>query len=376
MSSQRSAVRTGSRPESGSSKSTMSGSSTRARAKPARFRIPPESSLGILSIAPASPTSLRRRSTSSLISSSPLSVCWRSGKAVLSNTFIEPNSAPSWNSTLNFLRISNRSSSFMFGTDSPWTSTSPSSGYSRPTMFLMQTDLPVPEGPRIIEIWSSGRPRFSPFSTRLRPKALTTSMNSMASSEPWSRVLPVCHWYSSLPSLPAPSSGSLVTLGPRSSRSSCRSSELASWSSGPESCTCVSWSSGARSSVACSPSRLSSHDLGSIGRSSPSRCLSSSAIWLSLLSSAADWCSWVRSPEDLRSDHADEVHHHDVQHHRLRRRRAHADRPAARVVAVVAAHEHDDGRHRHALYEAVQEIRWVLEHPEDQEEASRGDLAD
>ena len=35
----------------------------------------------------------------------------------------------------------------MFGTDSPWTSTSPSSGYSRPTMCLMHTDLPVPDGP-------------------------------------------------------------------------------------------------------------------------------------------------------------------------------------------------------------------------------------
>ena len=97
-------------------------------AKPARLRIPPESSLGILSIAPESPTSLSRRLTISAISSSPLSVCWRSGKAVLSNTFIEPNSAPSWNSTPNFFRISNSSSSAMFGTDSPCTSTSPSSG--------------------------------------------------------------------------------------------------------------------------------------------------------------------------------------------------------------------------------------------------------
>ena len=67
-------------------------------------------------------------STISWISSSPLSVCWRSGNATLSNRFIEPNSAPSWNRTPNFLRISNSSSSCMFGTDSPWTRTSPSSG--------------------------------------------------------------------------------------------------------------------------------------------------------------------------------------------------------------------------------------------------------
>ena len=58
ISSPSSAVRTGSRPESGSSNSTMSGSSTSARANPARLRIPPESSLGILSRALPRPTSL------------------------------------------------------------------------------------------------------------------------------------------------------------------------------------------------------------------------------------------------------------------------------------------------------------------------------
>ena len=61
-------------------------------------------------------------------------------------------------------------------------------------MCLMQTDLPVPDGPRIIEIWLSGRPRLRPFRIVLRPNALTTSMNSTASSEPCSRVRPVCHW--------------------------------------------------------------------------------------------------------------------------------------------------------------------------------------
>ena len=64
----------------------------------------------------------------SSISSSDLSVCWRSGKQVLSKTFIEPNSAPSWNSRPNFLRTSKSSSSDIDGIDSPWTSTSPESG--------------------------------------------------------------------------------------------------------------------------------------------------------------------------------------------------------------------------------------------------------
>ena len=48
-------------------------------------------------------------------------------------------------------------------------------------MCLMHTDLPVPDGPRIIEIWSSGSAMFSPRSTWLRPNDLCTSMNSIAS---------------------------------------------------------------------------------------------------------------------------------------------------------------------------------------------------
>src|SRR3954453_12499353 len=85
----------------------------------------------------------------------------------------------------------------MLGTDSPWTSTSPSSGYSRPTMCLMHTDLPVPDGPRIIEILSSGMPRLRPRRILLRPNALWTSTNSTASGTPVGRCAPVCHLYSS-----------------------------------------------------------------------------------------------------------------------------------------------------------------------------------
>src|SRR3954464_15927856 len=311
MSSHRSAVRTGSRPESGSSKSTMSGSSTSARAKPARLRIPPDSSLGILSPEFARPTSRSRRSTISPISSSPLSVCWRSGNATLSHRFIEPNSAPSWNRTPNFLRISNSSSSAIPGTDSPCTSTSPSSGYSSPTMCLMHTDFPVHDGPRIIEILSSGMPMFRPRRILLRPNALWTSTNSTASSEPCGRCWPVCHLYSS--------------SGPSAGR---RSSS--------------------RSSVFASASLISSSD----GRPG------------------------VGPPEDLRAEHAYEVHEHDVQHHGLRRGRAHAHRPARGRVAVVAAHEHDHRRHGHALDDAVEQVRRVLEHPEDQRVAAAGYLPD
>ena len=56
-----------------------------------------------------------RRLTISAISSSPFSVCWRSGKATLSYRFSEPNSAPSWKSTPNFLRSLNSSASVRLG---------------------------------------------------------------------------------------------------------------------------------------------------------------------------------------------------------------------------------------------------------------------
>ena len=72
----------------------------------------------------------------------------------------------------------------MFGTDSPWTRMSPSSGYSSPTMCLMHTDLPVPDGPRIIDTIPSGRPMFSPRRMCVRPNALYVSMNSTASGRP------------------------------------------------------------------------------------------------------------------------------------------------------------------------------------------------
>ena len=50
------AVRTGSRPESGSSQRMICGSSTRERASPARLRIPPEISPGNLVSSPVRPT--------------------------------------------------------------------------------------------------------------------------------------------------------------------------------------------------------------------------------------------------------------------------------------------------------------------------------
>src|SRR3954463_5980038 len=93
-------------------------------------------------------------------------------------------------------------------------------------------------------------------------------------------------------------------------------------------------------------------------------------------SSATDGCSRVGAPEDLRAEHPDDVDHHDVEHHRARGGGADADRSARCVVAVVEPDEDDHGRHDHPLHDAVEQVGWVLEHPEDQEVAAAGDVAD
>src|SRR5262245_36246274 len=216
-------------------------------------------------------------------------------------------------------------------------------------MCLMQTDFPVPEGPRIIEIWLSGRPRLRPLRTRLRPNALTTSMNSTASSEPCSRFTPVCHWYSSA-SAWEPGSW-VISPVPR----------------GGCSCTLV----GASCASCWSAPRVCSQSCGSSGRS-PSASLRSSVT----VPSPAYRGSRIRAPEDLRPHHSDQVDHDRVQHHRFRRRGADSHRSATRVVAVVTADEHDYRGHRHALNQAVKKVGRVLEHPEDQEEAPGRHLPD
>src|ERR1700694_1317595 len=76
-------------------------------------------------------------------------------------------------------------------------------------MCLMHTDLPVPEGPRIIEILFSGSAMFRPRSTWLRPKDLCTSTNSIASGAPVCLIVPVWCSNSSLRA-----SGSAISSSP------------------------------------------------------------------------------------------------------------------------------------------------------------------
>src|SRR5215211_899176 len=91
---------------------------------------------------------------------------------------------------------------------------------------------------------------------------------------------------------------------------------------------------------------------------------------------AADWGSRVRAPEDLGPHHSDKVDHDGVQHHRLRRGGSHTDRATTRGVAVIAPYEHYHGGHGHGFDQAIEQVRWVLKHPEDEEEAPRRHLAD
>src|SRR3954463_2706092 len=78
----------------------------------------------------------------------------------------------------------------------------------------------------------------------------------------------------------------------------------------------------------------------------------------------------VEPPEDLGADHPDQVDGDRVEHHRLRGGGADADGSAAGGVAVITADAHDHDRHGHGFDQAEEEVGWVLEHPEDEEEAS------
>ena len=141
------AVRTGSNPESGSSNSTISGSNTSARANPARLRIPPEISPGNFFSSPVRPTIAIFSATMSAISRSDFRVCSRNGNAMLSNRFIDPNNAPSWNNTPNNFRSSYSRDSDVRTRSVSWMKIEPRSGFNNPIRHFRNTDFPVPDGP-------------------------------------------------------------------------------------------------------------------------------------------------------------------------------------------------------------------------------------
>src|SRR5882757_8181085 len=158
----------------------ISGSSTNARARPARLRMPPEISPGSLLSVPSRPTMSIFSRTMLLISRSPFFVCSRSGKAMLSKRFIEPNSAPSWKSTPNSLRISYSLCSRQRQISVSVTTMLPRSGLSSPTNDLRNTDLPVPEGPSSTEISPGGRVSVTSDQISWLPKDLVSPSTATA----------------------------------------------------------------------------------------------------------------------------------------------------------------------------------------------------
>src|SRR5712664_1073944 len=90
---------TGSSPVVGSSKNTISGSITSARAMATRLRMPPETSAGYFWPTPSSPTWASAESTRLAISVFGSRTFSRSGNATLSAQRIESKSAPPWKTT-------------------------------------------------------------------------------------------------------------------------------------------------------------------------------------------------------------------------------------------------------------------------------------
>src|SRR5690625_4325967 len=104
---------------------------------------------------------------------------------------MDPNSAPSWNSTPNSFRISYRSLSEHVHTSTPLITTWPSSGFNSPTSAFSSTDLPVPEGPSNTLISPGGRFNVTSRQMVCVPKDLdsrstTTSTPIRASTSPCS----------------------------------------------------------------------------------------------------------------------------------------------------------------------------------------------
>ncbi len=126
----------------------MSGSSASARARPARFFMPPESSEGCFGAAVSSrPTIESFIEAISFISSWDMVVYSRNGTWIFSAIVWEENSAPSWNSTPQRISISRICVSLRSAVFLPNTSTVPDWNWFSPMMERSSTDLPVPEPP-------------------------------------------------------------------------------------------------------------------------------------------------------------------------------------------------------------------------------------
>lgn len=140
----------GSRPAVGSSRNSSSGSSAIARAMPTRLTIPPDSAAGIFDAClHGSPTISSFSITMSCSRSGGTRPSSRSGCATLSNTVIDENSAPCWNSIPERVRIIRALASSIVAVSSPNTLIVPDVGRSRPRIWRTSVVLPEPEPPTI-----------------------------------------------------------------------------------------------------------------------------------------------------------------------------------------------------------------------------------
>ena len=188
---------------------------------------------------------------------------------------------------------------------------------------------------------------FRPRRILLRPKALWTSTNSTASATPVGRFRPVCQRYSSSSwrwgSLTTETRSVRAVAAPAASGCARRSLLVAGE---------VLLAQRLLGVLVGGPS-LVVHEgqppIGARGFAPQNTCVPSIPMrCTSTMFSTIDFAVAVPTPTG----------------------------PPPAVVAVVAADEHDGRGHDHALDHAVQEVGWVLEHPEDQEEAAAGHLAD
>ena len=175
MSWLRYAVRTGSSPESGSSNRTICGSSTSARARPARLRMPPEISPGSLCSAPIRPTMSSFSATIAPDLATRTCGCARAAgrprcrRCSSSRTARRPGTARRTACAPRTARA--RAAGAGPGRRSR---SSRGPGASRPTSVLRNTDLPVPDGPSSTEISPAGRVRLTSDQTGCRPKDLVS----------------------------------------------------------------------------------------------------------------------------------------------------------------------------------------------------------
>src|SRR6185437_17051089 len=105
--------------------------------------------------------------------------------------FIEPNRAPSWNSTPKSLRMSYRRRSGNRGRSWLLIQIDPRSGLSRPTRVLRNTDLPVPDGPSSTEISPAGSVRLTSDQTRVPPKDFVSPTTWISTPNTASLAMPL-----------------------------------------------------------------------------------------------------------------------------------------------------------------------------------------